>query len=107
MSVYNKLIRDKVPEVIAKNGQLAAIRTLSDDEFSQELEKKLQEEVAEYLQDKTADELIDIMEVVYALGEQRGHTPESLERLRLKKAQTRGGFDERLFLMSVDDNSNE
>lgn len=102
MPVYNKLIRDKIPEVIAKNGQQATIRMLSDDEFVQELEKKLHEEVAEYLQDKTADELADIMEIVYALGSQLGHTPESLEEVRMKKAQARGRFIKRLFLISVE-----
>lgn len=103
MPIYNKLVRDNIPEIIAKNGQEAKIRVLSDDEFIQELEKKLQEEVAEYLQDKNADELADILEVVYALGEQLGHTPEVLEDLRERKAVTRGGFDKQLLLQSVID----
>lgn len=104
MPVYNKLIRDKIPKIITENGQRATIKTLSDDEFVKELEKKLQEEVAEYLLDKTADELVDILEVVYTLGVQLDYTPESLERLRMEKAQARGGFSEKLLLMSVDDN---
>jgi predicted house-cleaning noncanonical NTP pyrophosphatase (MazG superfamily) len=101
MPIYNKLVRDNIPEIIAKNGQQAKIRILSDDEFVRELEKKLQEEVAEYLQDKNADELADILEVVYALGERLGYAPDSLELLRKKKAADRGDFSKRLFLITV------
>lgn len=103
MPIYNKLVRDNIPEVIAKNGQRAKFRVLNDDEFVQELEKKLQEEVAEYMQDKNADELADIQEVVYALGEQLGYTPGSLEELREQKVLKRGGFKKKLFLVQVDD----
>lgn len=101
MPIYNKLVRDNIPEIIAKNGQRAKFRVLNDDEFVQELEKKLQEEVTEYLQDKNADELADILEVVHALGAQLGHTPDSLEQLRKKKAADRGEFSKRLFLIAV------
>jgi predicted house-cleaning noncanonical NTP pyrophosphatase (MazG superfamily) len=104
MPIYNKLVRDNIPEIIAKNGQQARFRVLAEDEFIQKLEEKLQEEVAEYLQDKNADELADILEVVYALGRQLGHTPEALEELRERKVVARGGFDKRLLLQSVIDN---
>jgi len=102
MPIY-KLVRDKIPEIIRKNGQQAELRVLDDDEFTKELEKKLQEEVAEYLQDKNADELADILEVVYALGERLGCTPGSLEELRKQKALKRGGFKKKLFLVRVDE----
>jgi predicted house-cleaning noncanonical NTP pyrophosphatase (MazG superfamily) len=75
---------------------------LNEGEFAQELEKKLQEEVTEYLQDKNPEELADILEVVYALGKQLGYTPETLEELRAKKAQARGSFTKRLSLVSVE-----
>lgn len=101
MPIYNKLVRDGILEIIRKNGQRAKFRVLGDDEFIQELEKKLQEEVAEYCQDKNADELADILEVVYALGERLGHTRDSLEELGAKKAQANGKFTKRLFLISV------
>jgi len=103
MPTYNKLVRDTIPEIIVKNGQQAKLRVLSDDEFVQELEKKLQEEVVEYLQDKNGEELADILEVVYALGEQLGYTPGSLEGLRKQKTLKRGGFKKKLFLVQVDD----
>jgi predicted house-cleaning noncanonical NTP pyrophosphatase (MazG superfamily) len=102
MPPYDKLIRDKIPEVIAKNNQQAEIRTLNDDEFAWELEKKLQEEVGEYLQDKSPEELADILEVVFALGELQGYGQSQLERLRTQKAQERGGFKKKLFLVRVD-----
>jgi len=101
MPVYNKLIRDKIPEVIAKNGQQATIRTLNDDEFTVELEKKLQEEVTEYLQDKSVGELADILEVVHALGELHGQSAGQLGALRKSKAAQRGAFRKKLFLVSV------
>ena len=49
---YHKLIRDRIPEIIAANGQSAEIRILSDAEYTAALEKKLTEEVAEYLESK-------------------------------------------------------
>lgn len=104
MTVYNKLIRDKIPEVITNNGQTAKITTLSDEEFVKALETKLQEEVAEYLADKNTSELADIMEVVLTLNELHNGTPESLEALRKEKVEKRGAFTQRLFLVSVDEN---
>lgn len=102
MPVFNKLVRDKIPEVITANGQTPRTRTLDDDEYQVELHKKLQEEVNEYLEDVNAEELADILEVVYALGAQLGATSQELEQLRLEKAQKRGGFEKRIFLESAE-----
>lgn len=107
MTIYNKLIRDKIPEVIANNGQTAKITTLSDEEYVKALETKLQEEVAEYLKDKNTDELADIMEVVLALNETLGGTHESLEALRHEKAEKRGAFSQKLFLVSVNEGEDD
>ena len=103
MTVYNKLIRDKIPEIIAQDGQRATVTVLNNDEYVKELERKLQEEVAEYLEGRNTDELADIMEVVLALGEALGSTSSSLEEIRRKKAEERGAFKKRLFLVSVDE----
>ena len=66
--IYNKLVRDKIPQIIEEKGGKAEIRILSDEEYRTFLEAKLDEEVAEYHRDQCAEELADILEVVYALA---------------------------------------
>ncbi len=101
MPIYNKLVRDKILEIIEANGQQATHKILDSDEYTEELVKKLFEEVEEYKEDRNTDELADILEVVYALAKLHGCTPEQLERIRLTKAQKRGGFDKKIFLEEV------
>lgn len=101
MPIYNKLVRDKILEIIKANGQQATHKILEDDEYAEELVKKLFEEVEEYKKDRNTDELADIIEVVYALAKLHGCTPEQLEQIRLDKAQKRGGFDKKIFLEEV------
>ena len=101
--VYNKLVRDKIPQVIASNNQKGEFKTLGNGEYVKELEKKLLEEVNEYLQDKNMEELADITEVVHALTKLHDSNPAELEELRQKKSAKRGGFDDKLFLVSVSD----
>lgn len=97
----NKLVRDNIPQIMAKNGQKAVIRILNDAEYSVELEKKLDEEVREFHEDKKLEELADILEVVYALCEAQGHTAAELQAVYDKKHAERGGFAEKLFLIDV------
>ena len=96
---YNKLIRDKIPEMIEQNGGKAVIRQLSHEEFVRFLEKKLDEEVGEYHRDKTVEELADILEVVYALASLHGCTKEELLAVYDEKHEKRGGFERRLLLI--------
>lgn len=98
--IYNKLVRDKIPEIIASNGGEAEIRVLSDEEYRFHLEAKLDEEVGEYHRDKTAEELADILEVVYALAASIGCSKEALMEIYQKKNAARGGFEKRIFLIS-------
>ena len=100
MRIYNKLIRDKIPGIIESTGTQAQIRKLSDEEYPIYLEAKLDEEVGEYHRDKTAEELADILEVVYALAEQLGVSLEELMEIYQKKHDDRGGFEKRLLLLS-------
>ena len=97
--LYNKAIRDKIPEIIKIEGEKCELRRLTDTEFLPELEKKLHEEVAEYDQNKSPEELADIIEVVYRIAELRGVSNERMKAIRNKKAQERGGFQENLFLV--------
>jgi len=99
---YNKLIRDRIPEIIEGKGEIPITCVLSDDEFKEKLEEKLLEEVNEFLE-KADDvsELADILEVVYALAEVLGISKEELERIRAEKQQKRGGFKKKLLLQKV------
>ena len=103
VQTYNKLIRDKVPQIIEDSGHLASLRVLTENEFDQALQDKLREEVAEFIESKEVEELDDILEVVYCLADRVGHTPESIEHLRSKKAAQKGGFLERIFLIETEE----
>lgn len=103
MPIYNKLVRDKILEIIKADGQISTHKILDADEYTIELIKKLSEEVEEYKKDKNTDELADIIEVVYSLANLHGCTPEELEKIRKEKAKKRGGFDKKIFLVKVAD----
>ena len=105
MPVYNKLVRDKIPEIIMKSGKTAHCHVLDNNEYIAELDRKLNEECAEYQSDKSIEELADMLEVMYAIAEARGYSVAELERVRLEKAEKRGGFSERIFLEYVEDQS--
>ncbi len=98
---YNKLIRDRIPEIIAKNGQTARVRVLTDEEYLTKLDEKLGEELAEYLADGNVEELADLLEVIYTAALARGTTAEQLDAIRRKKAEERGAFAEKLLLEEV------
>lgn len=98
--VFNKLVRDRIPEIIRQQGEKPNIRILDKEEYTRCLETKLGEEVGEYLRDKNIDELADILEVVFALNENLGHSREALIEAYQRKHDVRGGFNERIFLIS-------
>ena len=98
--IYNKLVRDKIPEIIETGGQKPVTRILDKEEYMTALEQKLDEEVQEFHKDKNLEELADILEVVYALTEAKGHTLEALTETCDRKRNVRGGFQERIFLIS-------
>ena len=100
--VYKKAIRDKIPEIIEKDGYSSNVKIMSNEEFLLEIEKKLSEEVSEYQNDKNPEELADILEVVYRIGELRGISKDELEKIRVKKANERGSFEKNLFLIDTD-----
>ena len=107
MTVYNKLVRDKIPDVIKKAGKNYRIRTLNDKEYITELKKKLGEEVEEYLNAKddaeAVEELADVLELIHALAQIHNSTIEKVEAIRKEKANKRGGFQDKVFLIDVDD----
>ena len=104
MTIYNKAIRDKIPEIIQKDGFSCNVETMSDEKFLVEMEKKLSEEVAEYQNDKNPEELADILEVIYRIAKLKGISKEQLEKIRLDKVEKRGSFEKNLFLVDTDKN---
>lgn len=102
MKIYNKLVRDKIPELIESDGKKCITHILSEKEYIAALETKLNEEVAEYLADKTLEEMADVLEVLRAICIARGYAFEELEQLRAKKTAKKGGFEEKIFLEYVE-----
>lgn len=98
MPTYHKLVRDRVPELIRRNGGEAQTSRLSDQEFATALARKLVEEAEEFATTPSSEELADVLEVVHALAGQTGISVDELEAVRRAKAAERGGFDKRLLL---------
>lgn len=103
MKVYNKLIRDKIPQIIEASGKSASVEVLDDSAYVKSLNIKLQEEVDEYLEDKSVEELADIVEVIMAILKHKEVSLEAFESIRKKKQEDRGAFDKKLFLRHVED----
>jgi predicted house-cleaning noncanonical NTP pyrophosphatase (MazG superfamily) len=100
--VHNKLVRDRIPEIIAADGKQANTRILDKKEYRKELIKKLQEEAKELAENPSAEELADIKELVIAIREILGIRAGELEDIRRKKAAKNGRFKKRILLESVE-----
>ncbi len=105
MKIYNKLVRDKIPQIIIADGKKCTTRTLNDTDYLHELDRKLSEEVSEYLSSGEVEEIADIQEVLSAIILARGYTEEQLQAVRSRKREERGGFDSKVFLLTVSDNN--
>lgn len=101
MRIYNKLVRDKIPEIITQNGEIPIIKTLSNDEYLKELNIKLQEEMKEYLEDNNVEELADIVEVIYGILDSQNVSLDEFENIRKNKVEKRGAFSQKIFLKEV------
>ena len=102
MKVYNKLVRDKIPELIINENRHPVTRILDNDEYRVELNNKLQEEVKEYIEDNNVEELADIVEVVYGILDSMDVSLEEFESVRKAKVDKRGAFKDRIYLESAD-----
>ena len=102
--IYNKLVRDLIPEIIEKSGKTCRTRVLSEEEYLQMLDAKLDEELCEYHEDQNIEELADMLELIRAAAIARGYTLEELEDVRAEKAKKRGGFERKIFLIDVREN---
>lgn len=98
---YNKLVRDRIPEIIESSGKTCSTEILSPEDYLRMIDAKLDEELAEYHKDQNIEELADLLEVIRAAAIARGYTIEELERVRAEKAAKRGGFEKRILLKEV------
>ncbi|MBQ0139393.1 MAG: nucleoside triphosphate pyrophosphohydrolase [Kurthia sp.] len=107
MPVYNKLVRDRILEVLEREKLTYSSKILNPSEFAKSVQKKLYEEVKEFEQansrEEITGELADILELVYAAAEMNQISLEELESVRLDKKIKRGGFEKRIFLLEVND----
>jgi predicted house-cleaning noncanonical NTP pyrophosphatase (MazG superfamily) len=102
--VYNKLIRDRIAEIIGKEGLKAKTRVLNKREYEKELKKKLVEEARELVKAKENEllnEIADVQEIIDTLLKLKSFSKTKLAKFQTKKRQKRGGFKKRLFLESV------
>jgi predicted house-cleaning noncanonical NTP pyrophosphatase (MazG superfamily) len=98
MKVYDKLVRDRIPEIIESSGNKCEIEVVSDEVAIEYLYKKLNEEVSELLEDKNLDEIADVMEVLFAIGAKYGYSEEDILDRRNEKKYAKGGFEDNLIL---------
>lgn len=98
---YNKLVRDRIPEIIEQAGKTCTIETVSDEKYIEMLNAKLLEEVNEYLESGSVEELVDIGEVMHAILVFKGTSIDEYQKLRMEKREKRGGFEEKILLKEV------
>ncbi|MGD6993104.1 nucleoside triphosphate pyrophosphohydrolase [Sutcliffiella horikoshii] len=107
MPVYNKLVRDKIPEIIEGTGKSCSTKVLNDQDYIKYLRLKSYEELGEYCAARTneeaVEELADLLEVIHALASYHGSSIEEVEKVRKEKTKKRGGFEEKVFLVEVED----
>ena len=101
IKAYHKLVRDRIPEIIEADGKTCVSATLSNEDYIALLDQKLNEELAEYQESKSLEELADLLEVMQAVVKARGWTLEELEQVRADKADKRGGFEKKILLKEV------
>ena len=98
---YHKLVRDRIPEIIETAGKQCICSILSEEDYIRFLDQKLDEELKEYQESKSMEELADLLEVIRAVVLARGSSMEELEQIRIRKAENRGGFEKRILLETV------
>ena len=107
MRTYNKLVRDKIPQIIESNGKAFSTKVLNNEDYIKYLKEKAYEELDEYcaaeMEGEAVEELADLLEVLRALATQHGSSIEEVEAVRIEKSEKRGGFKEKVYLIEVED----
>jgi len=102
MPIYNKLVRDGIPEVIKNEGRGCVVKTIDDREALKLLSEKIIEEANEFSAKPSMEEMADMLEVLYAIMKKNEWDPAEVERVRLEKVSKRGGFEKNVFLVEAD-----
>ena len=102
--MYNKLVRDNIPDIIKKNGATPIVRILDDEEYFKELNRKLKEELNEYLDGNDIEERADLYEVMLAILDYKKMSLMEFDIIRKMKVEKRGAFKNKIYLESVIDN---
>lgn len=97
---YKKAIRDKIPDVIKADGKTCEFIVLDDTKFLHEMNKKLYEEMEEYRNSESIEEIVDILEVAYRIAELKGFNKKEIEKIREEKNLKNGNFSKNIFLVS-------
>ncbi|WP_061808765.1 nucleoside triphosphate pyrophosphohydrolase [Rossellomorea vietnamensis] len=107
MPTYNKLVRDKIPQIIENTGKKFSTKILIDQDYIKYLKEKSYEELDEYCaaesNEEAVEELADLLEIIQALAKHHGSSIQEVEAARKEKAEKRGGFEEKIFLIEVED----
>lgn len=107
MPTYNKLVRDNIPQIIEATGKTYKTEILNDQDYIKYLKEKSYEELDEYCaahsKEEAVEELADLLEIIHALANYHGSSFEEVEKVRQEKAEKRGGFQEKIFLVEVED----
>jgi len=103
MKTYNKLVRDKIPNIIKKDGVKCNIHVADDKEYRLKLSEKLREEVEEFIEKPSAEEIADVLEVVETIARLNGIGLEEIKEQKIMKKNLRGGFGKKIILESTDE----
>ncbi len=95
---YNKLVRDKIPEIIKRKGGVPITHIADNVEYGKKLREKLEEGVREFLDNEIIEEIADILEVVDAICEHKGFSKAEVAAVQKSKAGERGGFKNKIIL---------
>ncbi|OGY23507.1 MAG: hypothetical protein A2172_04845 [Candidatus Woykebacteria bacterium RBG_13_40_15] len=99
---YNKLVRDKIPEIIKKSNLKPVTHKAGKKEFEQKLIEKLAEEIEEFKRNSSVEELADLLEIIYAICDLKGIDKRKIELIRQKKANEKGAFKKKTILERTD-----
>lgn len=102
MPVYNKIVRDKIPDIIRNEKRNCNIKILSDKDAVNLLSQKILEEADEFLKEPSKEEMADIFEILHSIIKKYNWTYDEIEKIRINKANKNGSFDKNIFLIDTD-----